>query len=100
MNIEKHQFIDYLKSRGSSIECSCCNFDEWHMLIHEVDDIKNQKLMPFSINHLCKIGNVTTSAALDVAVLVCSNCGFVRLHSLAKIIGDFKPYDSDNATSG
>jgi hypothetical protein len=90
MALEKHQFLDYLEARGSSMVCSCCGTDAWHMLIHDVEDIKNQQLMAFSLLHSDAKKDV--SAALDVLVIVCTNCGLVRMHCVQKVESDFSSF--------
>lgn len=86
VELEKHQFLDYLHDRKSSMACPCCREEAWHMLIYDVDDITNQKLMRFSLWHT----DVTkaTSIAVDAVVMICIRCGFIRMHSIRKIEDD------------
>jgi hypothetical protein len=96
MSIEKHQFLDFLGDKGSSMRCPCCSHDGWHMLIHDVEDIKNQQIMKFSIYHFYDGKRDNSSIAMDVVVIVCEKCGFVRMHSVAKVLGGFCAYSEDS----
>jgi hypothetical protein len=68
----------YLADRGARQECPSCNGIKW-----KVDDD------PAAVNATDgDTGEVLLDAALDAAVMVCQNCGFVRLHSVQVLFGE------------
>lgn len=77
MRWEKHSFIDYLKTKNAYSGCPCCKSCDWRILIHDVTNIQDQRLIEFSLMHLIESGKVIHTAAVAMA---CGNCGFVRMH--------------------
>jgi hypothetical protein len=80
MRLEKHKFLDHLEARGSRIGCPCCDTTSWEMLIEEPVNLQDQRVMEFGLARLAG------GLAVAVVAMVCGNCGFVRMHSVDKLI--------------
>lgn len=80
MRLEKHRFLEHLEAKGAKLACPCCSCTSWEMLIEDPLDLQDQRIMEFSLRRLA--GGI----AVAVVALVCSDCGFVRLHSVAQAI--------------
>lgn len=80
MLIEKHQFIDGLAGKGSSLDCPFCRNSYWKLLIDEPVDMTNQQLLNFTLVAPNRLGEL---AQTSVVSMVCKQCGFLRQHSLS-----------------
>lgn len=80
MRLEKHKFLDHLEEKGSNLACPCCSCKSWDMLIEDPVNLQDQRIMEFSLRRLAG------GLAVAIAVMVCSNCGFLRMHSVDKAI--------------
>lgn len=47
--VEKHQFIDGLVERESTLPCVYCGNEKWALLIDEPIDLSNQQLLNFAL---------------------------------------------------
>ena len=80
MRLEKHKFLDHLEAKGSTLACPCCSCTSWEMLIEEPVQLQDQRIMEFALVRLA--GGIAVAAV----AMVCSGCGFVRMHSVEKAI--------------
>lgn len=80
MLVEKHQFIDGLAERGSSLDCPFCRNGDWNLLIDEPVDMANQQLLNFTLVAPNRLGELTHTSVVS---MVCKQCGFLRQHSLS-----------------
>jgi hypothetical protein len=75
--------IERLHERGVARDCELCGEHEWVGLGHEHDHVA---FLPARAPD----GSFTVTS--DLHALVCLNCGNVRLHSLAPLLGDRKTW--------
>lgn len=71
--MDRRELQNFFASRGADSDCPACGYDGAWLPLEEDSDL----YLP------SKIGPVPVTA------VICHNCGFVRLHSLAAIRGDF-----------
>lgn len=77
MKVDAGKLEVRLSDKGARQECPSCGDIKWL-----VDDD------PAALNATDgKTGEVLLDAALDAAVMVCRNCGFVRLHAVQVLFG-------------
>lgn len=80
MRLEKHKFLNYLEARGSKLACPYCSCESWEILIEDPVNLKDQRIMEFSLRRL------TGGISVAVVAMACGGCGFLRMHSVDKAI--------------
>jgi hypothetical protein len=69
--MDNREFENFLNSRGADRDCPACGYDgAWATV---------------DADHPLRIPAVEADASIRVAALLCTNCGFVRLHALGVI---------------
>jgi hypothetical protein len=85
MNPDYARALEVLAERGARDDCPICNGSEWDAPGHLGNLIGNVPLStPFQEAVRDDEGGL---AAITAYVMVCANCGFVRLHSAVVLDG-------------
>jgi hypothetical protein len=77
MKVEGTKLDMRLADKGARQECHSCGGIKWI-----VDD------NPAAVHAVDADGSVILDAAVEAAVMICRNCGFVRLHAVQVLFGE------------
>jgi transcription elongation factor Elf1 len=70
--MNEHELRRALQAKGAKLDCPSCGHSDW-------------KIPPGALA-VIKV-TIIVEKTMDVGLMICSNCGFVRLHSLAALVG-------------
>ena len=81
--MDERELVNFLTSRGAKSECPVCHETEWALI---GSDDSTMRLV-------CENADSTLGKGVEIVVLACQNCAFVRMHSVDAMLEKFEQAD-------